>query len=76
MKTYDQRSEIENAKAILTMLKNYWKDMAKKMKRSYNCEFTGQFHVETARFRNDPTVGCGMAAGWERKIERRKLASA
>ncbi|WP_298021423.1 hypothetical protein [uncultured Dysosmobacter sp.] len=33
MKAYDQKSEIEDAKAILTMLKNYWKDMAKKMQQ-------------------------------------------
>jgi len=31
MKEYNQKSEIEDAKQILKMLKNYWKEMSKKM---------------------------------------------
>ena len=31
MKKYNQKSEIEDAKQILKMLKNYWKEMSKKM---------------------------------------------
>ena len=31
MKEYNQKSEIEDAKQILEMMKNYWKEMSKKM---------------------------------------------
>lgn len=31
MKEYNQKNEIEDAKQILEMLKNYWKEMSKKM---------------------------------------------
>ena len=33
MKEYDPKNEIEDAKQILEMLKNYWKEMAKKMQQ-------------------------------------------
>lgn len=32
MKEYNKKTEIEDAKMILEMLKNYWMEMAKKMK--------------------------------------------
>lgn len=32
MKEYNKKTEIEDAKVILEMLKNYWMEMAKKMK--------------------------------------------
>lgn len=31
MKEYNKKTEIEDAKMILEMLKNYWREMAKKM---------------------------------------------
>ena len=33
MQKYNQNTEIEDAKKILEMLKNYWKDMARKMQQ-------------------------------------------